>query len=290
MHEARHRPDGSGFILCSCYGDNLKRANDSDHAAAPPRQSRKANVRAYAIEVSRDWGGNSATCSARRGGKAVYFSQDGARGCGFLEHDEKHRIGEDGGEVSDCETDPETRVEGVRGEEGEVGNDQVSDGGEDGNGDEGGENAQPGGEEGEDYSLNEEGDETVNGHNEADCLEGEAKTAGDVEGGTWVVRGGWSFILEEDGEEVVVGHAVVGVDAEGNHNHDDFAGKDFGFRGVAGVDGGRAGSAVGVEVPFFVFVDVNGVEGAVGVSAKVDASVCCRSGSGHEGRLSGGIV
>ena len=178
----------------------------------------------------------------------------------------------------------------MRGQEGEVGNDKVSDGGEDGDGDEGGENAQPGGGEGKDYSLDEEGDEAVNGHDKADCLEGEAKTAGDVEWRAWVVREGWSFILEEDRKEVVIGHAVVGVDAESNYDHDDFAGKDPGFRGVAGVDGGRAGSAVGVEDPFFVFVDVDGIEGAVGVGAKVNACVCCRSGGGHEGRFSGGVV
>ncbi len=178
----------------------------------------------------------------------------------------------------------------MRGQEGEVGNDEVGNGGDNGDGDEGGENAQPGGEEGEDYGLDEEGDEAVNGHDKADCLDGEAKTAGNVEGGMWAVRGGWSFVLEEDGEKVVVGHAVVGVDAEGNYNHDDFAGEDFGFDGVAGVDGGRAGSAVSVEDPFFVFIDVDGVEGAVGVGAEVDASVCCRSGSGHEGRFSGGVV
>ena len=183
LHETSHRPDGGGLVLRSCYGEDLKRADDGYHAAAPPRQSCKANVRAYAVEVSGDWGRNSAACSARRGGKAVYFPQHGARGCGFLEHDEKHRIGEDGGEVSDCETNPETRVEGVRGQEGEVGNDEVGDRGEDGDGDEGGENAQPGGEEGEDYSLDEEGNEAVNGHYEADCLDGKAKTAGDVEGG-----------------------------------------------------------------------------------------------------------
>ena len=65
LHEARHRPDGSGFVLRSCNGEDLKRADDGDHAAAPPRQSSKANVRAYAVEVSRYWGRNSATCSAR---------------------------------------------------------------------------------------------------------------------------------------------------------------------------------------------------------------------------------
>ena len=113
--------------------------------------------------------------------------------------------------------------------------------------------------------MDEEGDEAVNGHNEADCSEGEAKTAGDVEGGMWVVRGGRSFVLEENGEEVVVGHAVVGVDAKGNYNHDDFACEDFGFGGVAGVDGGHAGSAVGVEFPFFIFIDVDGIESPVGV-------------------------
>ncbi len=178
----------------------MKRADDGDHAAAPPRQSRKANLRAYAVEVSRDWRRNSATCSARRGGKAVYFPQYRARGCGFLEHDEKDWIGEDGGEVSDCETNPETRVEGVWGQEREVGNDKVGDGSEDGDRDESAENAKPGGEEGENYGLDEEGNEAVNGHDEADCLDGEAKTAGDVEGGIWAVRGGWGFVLEEDGE------------------------------------------------------------------------------------------
>ena len=89
---------------------------------------------------------------------------------------------------------------------------------------------------------------------------------------------------------MVIGHAVVGEDAEGNYNHDDFAGENFGFGGVAGVDGGRAGSAVGVEDPFFVFVDVDCIEGAVRVGAEVDAYVCCRSGSGHEGRFGGGVV
>ena len=267
----------------------MKRADDSDHAAAPPRQSRKANLRAYAVEISCNWGRNGATCSARGGGKAVYFPQYGARGCGFLKHDEKDRIGEDGGEVSDCETDPETRIEGVRGQEGEVGNDKVGDGGEDGDGDEGAENAEPRGEEGEDYGLDEEGDEAVNGHDETDCLDGEAKTARDVEGGMWPVRW-WSFVLEEDGEEVVVGHAVVGEDAKGDYNHDDFVGEDFGFDRVAGVDGGWARSAVRVEDPFFVFVDVDGVEGAVGVGTEVNACVCCRSSSGHEGCFGGGVV
>lgn len=176
------------------------------------------------------------------------------------------------------------------GQEGEVGDDEVCDGGDDGDGDEGREYAEPGGEEGEDYSLDEEGDETVDGHDEADCLEGEAKTAGNVEGGLWAVIGGWSFVLEEDGEEVVVGHAVVGVDSEGDYNHDDFASEDFGFVGIAGVDGGRTGSAIGVEDPFFVFIDVDGIEGAVSVGAEVDAGVCCRSGGGHEGRFGGGVV
>ncbi len=83
---------------------------------------------------------------------------------------------------------------------------------------------------------------------------------------------------------------MVGEDAKGDHNHDDFAGEDFGFGGVAGVNGGRAGSAIGVKEPFFVFVDVDGVEGAVGVGAEVDACVCCRSGSGHEGRFGRGVV
>ena len=84
--------------------------------------------------------------------------------------------------------------------------------------------------------MDEEGDEAVDGHDEADALDGEAETAGDIEGGGWVVRWGWGFVLEEDGEEVVVGHAVVGVDAEGDYDHDDFAGEDFGFGGVVGVD------------------------------------------------------
>ena len=119
--------------------------------------------------------------------------------------------------------------------------------------------------------MDEEGNEAVNGHDKADCLDGEAETAGDVEGGMWAVRSEWSFVLEEDGQEVVVGHAVIGVEAECNYNHDDFASEDFGFGGVAGVDGGRAGGAIGVEVPFFVLIDVDGVEGAIGVSAEVDA-------------------
>lgn len=89
---------------------------------------------------------------------------------------------------------------------------------------------------------------------------------------------------------MVVGHAVVGVNAEGNYNHDNFAGEDFGFGRVVGVDRGRAESAVGVDEPFFVFIDVDGIKGAVGVSAEVDACVCCRSGCGHEGRFGGGVV
>ena len=152
------------------------------------------------------------------------------------------------------------------------------------------ENAKPGGEEGEDYGLDEEGDEAVNGHDETDPLDGDAKTAGDVERRIRAMRRGWSFVLEEDWEEVVIGHAVVGVDAEGNYNHYDFAGEDFGFRGVVGMDRGRAGSAVGVDEPFFVFIDVDGIKGAVGVSAEVYACVCCRSSSRHEGCFGGGVV
>ena len=73
LHERSHRPDSSGLILRPCNGEDLKRADDGDQTAAPPRQSRKANVRAYFIEVSRYWGRDSATCSPRGGGKAVYF-------------------------------------------------------------------------------------------------------------------------------------------------------------------------------------------------------------------------
>lgn len=72
---------------------------------------------------------------------------------------------------------------------------------------------------------------------------------------------------------MVVGHAVVGEDAEGDDYHYYLSSEDF--RLVGRVDGSWTRRAVWTEEPLFLFVDADGVEGAVSVSAEVNARVCC---------------
>ena len=89
-------------------------------------------------------------------------------------------------------------------------------------------NPEPGGEERKDDGLDEESDDTIDGHNDANTLRGETKAARDAKGCDWWLRFN-SLVLEEDGEKMVVGHAVVCKDAKSNNNHDDFASEDLRF-------------------------------------------------------------
>ncbi len=85
--------------------------------------------------------------------------------------------------------------------------------------------AEPGGKEREDDCLDQECDNTVDGHDYAHGLRCQAQTAGDAEG-SWM-RGREALVLQEYGKEVVVSHGMVGEDTEGDYDHDDFAGEDF---------------------------------------------------------------
>ena len=79
---------------------------------------------------------------------------------------------------------------------------------------------------------------------------------------------------------MVIGHAVVGEDAEGDDYHYYLSGEDF--RLVARVDGSWTRRAIWIKEPLFLFADVDGIEGTVGVSAEVNARVCCRPRCSHE--------
>ena len=115
---------------------------------------------------------------------------------------------------------------------------------EDGDEDKGLPNPQPGREEREKYSLGEKGDDTIDGHDYSDRLNCKAQTAWNVEGRLMVTVGGDSVVLQENGKKVIVGHTVVGKDAERNDYHGDFSIEDFGhlFRR----DGCRRGRSIDI--------------------------------------------
>lgn len=91
-------------------------------------------------------------------------------------------------------------------------------------------NTQPGREEREQDSLGEKGNDTIDGHDYSDRLNCKAKAARDVEGRLRVVASRDSIVLQENRKKVVVGHAVIGKDAERNDYHGDFSSEDFGHR------------------------------------------------------------
>ena len=120
---------------------------------------------------------------------------------------------------------------------GQVWNNEVFHRVEDGNKDQGFPHAQPCCEKREHDCLNEESNQAVDGHDNSHSLSSQAKATRNIEEarrGRVVMTP--PFVLEEDGEKVVVRHRVIGEKPEGDDEHDNTARED-GLPGHAG-DGG----------------------------------------------------
>jgi len=152
----------------------------------------------------------------------------------FFEQDEQERVDENGEEVADEQTRIDAREKPGGGEQDQVGHDKVGEWVADGDDDEEAPDAEPGCHDGKYEALNEERDESVDGHDEADFLGGEAETAGEVRetGGSMVVggkNGEFSLVLEEDWHQMIVGHGVVGIEAKRYNKHYHRFGDCFAF-------------------------------------------------------------
>lgn len=254
---------------------NLSRGNDGDQSADPPGQSGEAFMGAGSVQQTCDRRSDSATCGASTCGQAVDLAQDRRRWRGFLDEDEKKRVGEDGKEVADGETGVKGRVEQMLGQDDQVRHDEVSDGVADGDDDKEAPNPQPGGHQREYDGLDDQGDDAVDAEDQADLLDCHSQATGQRDAESLGVVG--AMVLQEDGKQHIIGHAVVGEDTKSNDEHHDILRKDrVRDRGVG---------AVGLHGPGFFALDVNIVEGAVGLGCQVGGCVGRGTSSGHERRL-----
>ena len=168
--------------------------------------------------------------------------------CGFFEEDEEDRVSKYAEEVANSQADIDAWIQRSLREKGQVWNDEVSDRMENRNYNEGLPNPKPGREERENYSLDEKGDDTIDGHDDPDGLDCKAKAAGYVERRLRATAGGATFVLQENREKVVVRHAVVGEDAERDDYHGYFSSEDFGLVFQGG--GCWTRSTIGIQYPF----------------------------------------
>ena len=155
---------------------------------------------------------------------------------------------------------------------------------EDGDHDESLPDSEPGCEEGEKNSLDEEGDDPVDGHDYSDRLDCKTEAAGNIEGRIRDIAGGDPLILQKNGEQVVVTHAMICEDAERDNYHGYLPREDFRWG-----DGCWTRRAIGIKRPFLCFVNVNGIQRAIGVRAKIDSIISCSSSS-HKGCFRSGMV
>lgn len=253
----------------------LDRAQNRHHGAPIPRQRRTIDPPPHRIQIPRNRRRNHPARGARARREPIHLAQHRRAGRRLLDQDQQQRIHQNRKEVAHGETRVDGGVQPGVGHGQQPGHEQVGDGVEDGDGDEEAVDADALGEDREDDGLHDEGDGALHGHDHADGLEGEAEAAGGVEeslGGEGAeVVGGDAVVFEEDGEEVVEGHGVVGEDGQSQNDGHDALGEDAGGGALLRVGLGGWERA--------------GADGAVVIVAQVD------SGPLHGvGRLDEGCV
>lgn len=240
-------------------GETLNSADNGGKGTTVPSQGGAVNLATVSVQVTGNGRCHHATSSASASSETVDHAKGTGRGGSLFDEDQEERIEGDGEDVANSEASVDGWEDEGLGDNEEHRHKCVCDGVKYGYNEEKLVHTNPFGTNREDDGLHEQGNDTVDSHDHTDRADRQAQPSRRVKGRHRTHRGSLqqsvgALVLEEDGHQVVVGHGVVGEDAESDNQVNDSLAEDVLGRRLLTSD------------VFGLFVDV---DGAVGLRAEI---------------------
>lgn len=185
----------------------LRSADHCDDGTCPPCKGSEANFGTSAVQISRNGRSNGSCGSPGRSSKTVNLSHDRIRRACLLDKDQQHRVIDDREDIAHDQAGINTDEQELLWDENKKWNHEISYRVQDGHHDKELPYPEPLGQSWKDEDLDEEGDDAVGRHDQTNHPSRQAYTARDAEIRVVDINHiPCIFILQEDGQQVVIGH------------------------------------------------------------------------------------